>query len=335
MKTWRWTIALLLVLSLVLSACAQPSALSAESAAKEVSSYAERSERFALKLPPLYVQYGADGVLSVAGVSTTQLYRWTGVDLRGLNLQPWVVERLVAANIQYIEITEGGDGVAVFVNGEPLPYIAWDAESLQTTGDMLAVFGVPYASVLKVVLPLVRFTRISLVAQFPIQPGVDPIPVRSHSAADVVAMRTESSESPVAVVRLDVTYDEAGMPSIFGLDAQTLAALGVDLRPLMLNADIVQRFRAHNIQHIHFVNRPDGIHIYVNNRPLPWLSWDEEHLNNALDLYATIGGMKDTPLYRLIAQVLPEIRRADIDLLLRFPVPEGKEPIPVLEAPAK
>ncbi len=335
MKTRRWIIVLLLIVSLLISACAQPSASSTEAAAKEVISYAERSERFALKLPPLYVQYGADGVLSVAGISTTQLYQWTGIDLRGLNLQPWVVERLVASNVQHIEISEGGDGVAIYVNGEPLPYIAWDTESLQTMADLLSVFDVPYASVLKVVLPLVQFTRLSLVAQFPIQPGAEPIPVRPRTAPAVVAPRAEPLTSPVAIVRLDVSYDEEGMPSLFGLDARTLATLGIDVRPLMLNADIVRRFKAHNIQHVHFVNRPDGVHIFVNNKPLPRLAWDEQHLDNALQLYATLSGLGENPLFNLISQVLPELRRSDVDLLLRFPVPEGEEPIPVLEAPAQ
>ncbi len=334
MKSLRWAVLILVIGSLLLSSCAQASPPIEEAAAK-VSTHAETSGRFALQLPPVYVQYDADGVLGVAGITTNQLYRLTGIDLRMLNLQPWVVERLVAADVQHIEVAEDADGLAVYVNGKPLPYIAWDGESLQNLGDMLAVFDVPYASVVKAVLPLVRFTRLAVVVQFPIRPGAAVAPFRERNAPAVVRARTESVENPVAVVRLDVTYDETGMPSLFGLDARTLAGLGVDVRPLALNQALVQRFMAHNIQHVHFVNRPDGIHIYVNNKALPYPAWDDEHVQTAIDLYSRLTGDSQSPFLNLAGQVLPELRRSDVDLLLRFPVPEGKEPIPVLEAPAR
>ena len=334
MKSWRWAVVLLIIGSLVLASCAQASPV-AEKAAVRVSTYAERSERFALRLPAVYVQYGSDGVLSVAGFTTNQLYQWTGIDLRMLNLQPWVVQRLVDADIQHIEVAEDAKGLAVYVNGKPLPYVSWDGDSLQNLGDMLAVFDVPYAPVIKAVLPLVRFTRLSVVVQFPIRPGAAVIPMRARNAPAVVAARASSVTSPVAVVRLDITYDSKGMPSLFGLDAGTLAGMGIDVRPLALNPALVKRFMAHNIQHIHFVNRPDGIHIYVNNKPLPYPAWDEEHIQNAVDLYQRLTGDTQSPVFTLVTQILPELRRSDVDLLLRFPVPEGKEAIPVLEAPAQ
>ena len=334
MKSWRSVVLILLISSLFLAACGQ-AAPSMDKAVAEVSTYAEESGRFALKLPPLYVQYNSDGVLSVAGITTNQVYRWTGVDLRRLNLQPWVVQQMVAADIQHIEVAEDGDGLAIYVNGEPLPYISWDGESLQNLGDLLEAFGVPYASVVKTVLPLIRFTRLSLVVQFPLQPGAEVVPFRDRTAPAVVAARAEALTEPVAIVRLDVTYDAEGMPSLFGLDARMLAGMGIDVRPLALNPALVQRFMAQNIQHIHFVNRPDGIHIYVNNKPLPYPAWDDQHIQTAVDLYKRLTGDTQGPVINLVTQILPELRRSDVDLLLRFPVPEGQEPIPVLEAPAQ
>ncbi len=334
MKSWRWAVLILIIGSLIMSSCVQASP-PIEKAAADVATYAESTNRFALQLPSVYVQYGTDGVLSVAGITTNQVYQWTGIDLRMLNLQPWVVQRLVDADVQHIEVVEDADGLAVYVNGKPLPYIAWDAESLRNLGDMLVVFDVPYATVVKTVLPLVRFTRLAVVVQFPIRPGAELAPFRPRNAPAVVAARVEPLGEPEAIVRLDVNYDEEGMPSILGLDARTLLQMGIDIRPLAMNKALVQRFMAHNIQHVHFVNRPEGIHIYVNNNPLPYPAWDEDHINNALDLYARLSGSAQNPIMNLFTQVLPMLRRSDIDLLLRFPVPEGKEPIPVLEAPAQ
>ncbi len=334
MKSWRWMIlSILLISGLVLSACGAttPTSTNANHAAESVVQYAQRSNRFALKLPPVYVQYDNDGVLGAAGITTNQLYQWTGLDLRGFNLQPWVVQRFVQANIQHMEIVEGEQGLGIYVNGAPLPYVAWDGKSLQNLGELLPGLGVPYGDIVGKLLPLVRYTRLGLVIQFPVAPGAQLKPFRPPNAPAVMRAQVKRMGEPVAVVRFDVAYDENGLPSLFGLHATTLRSLGVDLTPLALNRNLVHSLTKAGVQHIHFVNRPDGIHIFVNNKPLPYLAWDAEHVNTALELYGVLSGMRSSPVMRLLTQVLPMVRRSDVDLLLRFPVPEGTEPIPVLE----
>ncbi len=323
---WTW----LLVMLLLVSACAASPA-TADKAAEQVVNYAESTQRFALQLPPLYVQYDNNGVLGLAGVTTTQLYQWTGIDLRGLNIQPWVVQRFVDANIQYVEVVEGESGLGVYVNGRPLPYIAWDAKSLANLGEFLPALGVPYGKVIGKLLPLLRYTRLAVVVQFPVKSGAEFIPVREPKPPMVTVAREEAVGEPVAIVRFDLSYDMQGMPSFLGMDADMLRALGVDPTPFALDPALVQSLVSANIQHVHFVNRPDGIHIYVNNKPLPYLAWDDEHVQTALEVYSSFSGLKNSPILRLLTQVLPMIRKSDIDLLLRFPVPEGVEPIPVLE----
>lgn len=330
MKPRRGLLIWLLVALLLLSACAAPPS-TADKAAEKVANYAESTNRFALQLPPVYVQYDNDGVLSMAGVTTTQLYQWTGVDMRGLNLQPWVVQRFVEANIQYVAVVEGAEGLGLYVNGKPLPYIAWDAESLSNLGSFLPALGVPYGKLIGKLLPLLRYTRLAVVVQFPIKPGAEYIPVQAPDLSAAARARTSQTEEPVAIVRLDLSYDTEGMPSFMGLDASMMRALGIDPTPLALSPDLVRTLMEANIQHVHFVNRPDGIHIYVNNKPLPYLAWDDEHVQTALEVYASVSGLQNSPVLRLLAQVLPMIRQSDVDLLLRFPVPEGVEAIPVLE----
>ncbi len=331
----RRTFTLVLILvAIVLAGCA-PAAPSMDKAVSELAAYAESSNRFALKLPRLYVQYDNNGVLGVAGITTNDVYRWFGIDLRMMNLQPWVIQNLVRANIQHIEITESADGLAIYVNGEPLPYIAWDEESLANLGQILPGLGVPYGEIVGKVLPLIRFTQLSLVVQFPVAPGRELIPFRDPNAPPVVAPRARMVEEPPAVVRLEIAYDEEGMPSILGINARTLMALGVDVRPLALNRALIRSLMQANVQHVHFVNRPDGIHIFVNNQPIPYVAWDDEHVNTALELYAQVSGLGNSPVVRLLTQLLPMMRASEIDVLLRFPVPEGAQPIPVLEAPAQ
>ncbi len=335
MNSIKKVVLALMIVGLILTACGQASSgPAATNAAQQLSAYAESSNRFALKLPPLYVQYDRKGVLSVAGITTNQLYRWTGIDLRGLNLRPDVVASMVNADIQHIEVAEDANGLAVYVNGKPLPYVAWDEESLRNLGDLLPALGVPHGKVIRALLPLVRYTQLAVVVQFPLKPGESLAPFRPRNAPAVVTARTQAVVKPMAIVRLDVAYDEQGLPSILGLDANLLAAFGIDVKPLALNPTLIQTFTRANIQHIHFVNRPDGIHIYVNNKPIPYIAWDDEHVQTALEVFARFSGLQGTPIMNLLTQVLPGMRASDIDLLLRFPVPEGQEPIPVLEAPA-
>jgi len=321
------------ILALVLSGCGAATSPAVEKAAGKVADYAVSSDRFQVKLPPLYVQYHNDGVLGVAGFTTIQLRDWTGIDLTGLNLQPYVVTWLVNANVQHIEIAEGAEGFALYVNGKPLPYIAWDAKSLDKAGDLLPAFGVPYGKVIDAVLPILTRLQLALVIQFPIQQGVAVAPFRDRSAPVVVPARRLAVPEPAAVVRFDIAYDEEGMPSFLGLDAATLRSLGIDLRPFQLSPALVASLTRANIQHVQFVNRSDGVHIYVNNEPLPYLAWDDRHIQNAVDLYARLYGQTGSPVLALFDQVLPVFRAADVDLALRFPTPEGVEPIPLSETP--
>ncbi len=335
MKFWRWAVlTVLLISSLVLVGCS-PASPSLDTAASRVADYAESSDHFSLKLPPIYVQYDNDGVLGVAGITTNDLYRWFRVDLRGLNLQPRVVAAFVQANIQHIEIAQGAEGLALYVNGQPLPYVAWDGESLRNVGELLPGFGVPFGQVIGKVLPLLQYTQLDLVIQFPVPPGAELIPFRPRNAPAVVAARAEAVEGIGGSLQMDISYDEEGMPSLFGLDPALLRAVGIDVRPLALNPNLVRTLMQANVQHIHLVNRPDGIHIYVNNKALPYVAWGDEHLNTALDLFTRMSGVGDPRIVTLVNQLLSGMRASNVDLLLRFPVPEGAEPIPVLEPPAQ
>lgn len=331
MKRRYAVLVLLVVFSLVLSSCAPVAAGSLEKAATKVVQYTTASERFRVKLPRLYVQYDNNGVLGVGGFTTENLKAF-GLDLSFLNLPPQLVSMIVNANIQHIEIAEGAEGLAIYVNGRPLPYISWDANALDRAGDLLPAFGVPYGKVIDAVLPLLTRTQLSLVIQFPVQPGAELIPFRDRKAPVVVAAKAMAVGEPEAIVRVDVEFDRNGDPTVLGLDAGTMRELGLPV-PRM-DPNLVGVMVTAGIQHLHFVNQPDGIHIYANNEPLPYLAWDEPHIQTAVELAAHFSGQDPTLLSGLVSQNLPMVRASEIDLLLRFPVSESAEVIPVLEPAA-
>jgi hypothetical protein len=135
-----------------------------------------------------------------------------------------------------------------------------------------------------------------------------------------------AAELSAAVVKFEVKYDQNGVPGILGISASDLAATGISL-PAALAPDMLQQLQAKNIQHIELRGRPEGFFIYVNSKPLPNIVWGQTALTNAAELFAQ---MNPTSLYTgLVKAVVPSMYKADIAILVHFPLASGAEPIPV------
>ena len=93
----------------------------------------------------------------------------SGLGLNNIYIAPGIklIDSLMAANVQTIELRQTGDGVAVLVNGKPLPHIAWTDESLKQMTDVAAMFNVQGLDLLKKVLPIVRRLGVNVVLRLP------------------------------------------------------------------------------------------------------------------------------------------------------------------------
>ena len=81
--------------------------------------------------------------------------------------------------------------------------------------------------------------------------------------------------------RLRVAFDEQGDPSVLGLSLSSVERfLRSDLGLLRLPAEQVQQFMQWNIQHIELAVAADGLFIFMNNKPLPYLAWNAQTLAN-------------------------------------------------------
>ena len=90
----------------------------------------------------------------------------------------------------------------------------------------------------------------------------------------------------------------------------------------------VQYFTASNIQHLQVNNAPDGVFLMVNGRQIPSLVWDGGSLVATSEAIEAMGLGVPT-----LNKVLPLVRNFGVGLVLRFPVAEGTELIPLTGQP--
>ena len=289
----------------------------------------DSGEQFVVALPQMVIDFDAAGNPSIMGMNLIDAGKMVGQDLSGLGLsnvyvtpEIKLIDSLMAANVQNIELRQTGDGVAILVNGKPLPHVAWTDASLSQATDLAAMFNVQGLDLIKKVLPIVRRLGVNVVLRLPAAAGAEVIPLTDPNVPIPAPKPDDAPDSVVA--KMEVKYDGQGVPSIMGISARDLQAMGLNM-PLALAPSVIESLKANNVQSMELASKPDGIFVYANGVALPNLSWDNTMLLNAADLY---GQMNPTsPYVAAIKQFLPAINNLNIDLKLHFPLAEGAVPI--------
>jgi len=286
-------------------------------------------ESISFKLPRLEVQFDDEGVPSIWGLSAADIQQWFGLDMSAVMLPQYYIDWLKNSNVQHLELHYTGSEIALYANAKPLPYLAWDSESLDNLGQLLETFEVPYASLIHRLLPILQQLEFSIVFKFPLKEGAESIPLR----AEAETPKPHEAKPSALAVHFELTYDEEGVPSIFGLSAKDLQALtGVDLSTLYLNEPTVALLTSSNIQHIALETAPDGLFVYVNGMNLPHLAWDKDILANTADLYEQMN--PGSPFTEFVRQIASLLAGSDINVIAKFPLQPGAEPIPLPERTA-
>jgi hypothetical protein len=288
----------------------------------------ESGETFVVGLPPLVVTFDDAGKAGVEGVPIEAIASSVGMPIQLPALDPYYVNWMKQANIQHVELRQTGDGLALLVNGKLMPHLVWKDGELQAAGEMARLLGGPQgaavAGMLQKLAPILQRLGLSVVVKFPTAEGAEAIPL----ASDEVAMAEPATpEGPAsAVMQFEVKYDDQGVPSIMGISAHDLAALGINA-PLALAPYAIQQAQANNIQNLEVRSKGDGLYAYVNGVQLPALAWDAEMLSNAVDVYGKMNNISPTYL-NLIKQFLPMLSKTDVAVMVHLPVAEGQTPIP-------
>jgi hypothetical protein len=140
-----------------------------------------------------------------------------------------------------------------------------------------------------------------------------------------------ASDLVVDLPAIYVDFTEEGVGTIGGLTvSQASALIGTQLPDLALGAEAVQSLRNLNIQHIQLVNSDQGLTVFVNGARVPSLAWEEEVLNNLKDLLGN-AGLDLGP----ISGLLPLLGTFNTGIVLRFPLAEGQETLPLVDPEAE
>lgn len=123
---------------------------------------------------------------------------------------------------------------------------------------------------------------------------------------------------------LEIAYDQQGIPSIFGIRTTDIQSFtNIDLRFLQLDKLYLDWFTRSNLQHIEIEHTKSGVFLYANGQLLPSIGWTSESLENSADLAEMLGVQNTSVIKRLV----PVLQKLGFDIVLRFPVAPGSEPI--------
>lgn len=320
---------LLPVLAIALTACAGATP----------SKVADKNSDFYLALPRVVVDIDKDGKPSIAGVTPDMVKSLSmgNLDLTQFTVPSDYLAWLGSTNTQHVELAFNGDGMFIYANGKQLPYVALSDESVSNLGSVAgtvtSIFAPGYEGYMPLVerfLPLARRLGLNLVIRMPRAEGTAEIPLRDPSAADAPANLAPPENSPVQV-RIVVTYDDQGVPSIAGISADDLQAMtGYDMTMLKLDPNFVAQLRQKGVQHIAMKSMGDGLALVVNDKPLPTFVCNEDCLKNTASLISnlnTYAGMEQ--INELVTRFGPELRSVNAELALRFPMAPGSQRLPL------
>jgi hypothetical protein len=289
----------------------------------------EDGEQFVIALPRLVVAFDENGTPSLEGLPVEQISRSLGVplDLSAYRIDPAVVNWMTQSGIQHVELRQTGSGMALLANGKLLPSVDYKNGALGATAGLVRMLGPQneqLATVLQKLTPIAQRLGLSAVVKFPTA-GAEAIPLAPDSVVMATPMPRDGPAS--AVMQFEVKYDDQGVPSIMGISARDLAAMGINA-PLALHPYYVQQAQANNIQNLQFRSKGDGLYLYVNGMQLPGVVWDKASLDNTLEaaqkLYGTL------PIdWNLIKQVVPLLNNTDVSILVHLPVAPGAEVLPI------
>ncbi len=320
-----WT-TMLLVAMVVLAGCAP------RAGAGDAAAMTSDPMELVVDLPAIVLDVQSDGSVSVGNVPIAQLGAMAGADLSTVALDPSLVEFMSAGNIQHVQVNNSSTGLLLLVNGEAIPSITYDGESLQATADALNAFGMAIP-MLDTALSLVDQLGLGVIMRFPVSAGVAQIPLYVEGdGASAMEAKMAQDEFLAAVgapprVNLPIFYEADGSFSIGDLTDEEWSSLtGASLAALRLNTSVIDSLAASGINKLGIGTDAAGIHIMINDSALPTLDWSGGKATHLLNLADQLGlwnmlapGMNIGEVLATVEGLLPVIQVADFDMTVHLP----------------
>lgn len=313
-RTMAW-MSLLLILALTASGCAPRIG-----AGETVRTAAP--DALVVDLPSIAIDVAEDGSISVGDIALADLTSALGVPLE-LPITPDMVKMLTGAGVQHLQIANQPSGLAIYINGQAIPSVAWDGDQLATAGSMLSMM--PQLADL---LPILTQLGVGVTLRLPVPAGAEAIPLHvadDSSAAAELAQAEERFVEEVgapAGINLPIAYAADGSWTVGGISGDIWSQLtGIELPAMNLAA-----LDEAGIDSLGIRTDANGLHLAVNQVALPSLDWSGGKLANVVDLLQKSGmmgqlGIDPQVLQSLIDQFLPTLTTASANINVTFAEP--------------
>jgi hypothetical protein len=305
-------VALLLIGALLLSACGPAT----PTAADEMT---ESGQRFLLALPRLVIDVDDNGELSLGGVSLKDLEGLIpGFQVPEMGINPYYVDWMKLTDTQHVELVHTDNGIFAYVNGELMPYLAFDADSLGNVAGFGGLLGPQYGKLISMLVPIIQRTGLNVVLRFPTNGGMAEIPLRDPNMVPEPVVAEPSD--PDAVLRVDVDYmadaNGTGVPMLAGISSRDLLESTGFALPVELAPETMALIKALGVEDLRIVSNGTGMFLEVNGNALPHVAWSDAQLGSAAGLYGQIN--PESPYIELVNLLVPGLAGMDIDMLVRF-----------------
>jgi hypothetical protein len=231
------------------------------------------------------------------------------VSTLGFNLGPVLpadqVLQLQNAGTQKLETRIGYNGIHVYKNGADLPYIAWDADSVETLQQVVKQVNIPNNNLIANLLPWLRTFGVGVALNLP---GSESVTTR-WSGETAATSEEAPTGSPIAAQVGSVAFDASGNLNVGSVPGSALGVSGPVLDPGTLAL-----LQSLGIEKLQITTQPNGINLSINDRPLPSIAYDSQSLAQAQELVGSLA----PDLAPTINTVLPNLQGAQVDATVSF-----------------
>lgn len=332
--SWQMTVLISLLLAAVLLGGCSARAGSGETASQATSPEPGDDPPLLLDLPALVITYDPDGTPGVgANHPLSELQSFLPETLiRQLTLDAAFIQRLTDAGIQHMMISNTPAGLRVLVNGQPLPTVAWNQQSLDNALALLDPADDSVPGGMRNLAAVVTNLGVGLVVQLPHADGATPAIPLIVEGDESNAERAQASRRAflehaggTPVIQIPVDYAEDGTWSVLGIsDTEWQALTGLPFGYIRLNPQLVAEMSKTGISKAIIWTDREGVHLRIGDRELPYLRWADGGIETMVGLLLQLGviqgpAVEQKVLDLAIQEWLPALQVADLRVVVHFP----------------
>jgi len=245
-------------------------------------------------LPSLKVKVQEDGTAKVYGLPVNQVV-----------LPPEVIQQLQAADVQNVDLRVGYNGVHAYIDGEDMPYLAWDEEGVGTLQDIVkAQPDIPNAGMIASALPWLRKVGLGASIVVPAASGQQARDIPNWKGETEVT--PETAENPIGPMTFGgLAFDDQGQASIQGMPLSELEEALDTSFGLQLDPSLIAMLKSVGGDSIGVSTNPNGIALSLGDKALPGLAYDSASLDRAIGVAGAFVDEATAGTLNQVAAILP------------------------------